>query len=414
MSTLSLYSFTAFHTILIFAAVQPTSSDFTTSKMEFGAGSPPSFANCTNITDQNVRNLALARGITGLLCFVLCVVTLVIELFLACRMKKFRTILHRLFIYLTISTVAYLFVLSLHIGHYTQYPPQHSFCMAVGFLDQYTGSVQLCFTLGITAFLFYKVFTVCQDRIRPLPCEGNRCYSLWLEISFVILAFLTPLAFDWIPFVVVHYGETGPWCWIESLTSECQPDNRAFWEQMMLWYVPFGLVAFCSSLLILAMITVFVWMHYNEMIRVRIDGIIKETCLLLAFLAIFCILWLIEVVTRLILHHDLSAYGLWMIYAISTPLSGVIIPIGFTSYLYCKFRCTNLTSGQELNGTTEERAVQEPVDMSKPSVATAEPFLTTNDHEHGEAKLNKESTEVQSSETRPLLEQRFGQACNCM
>ena len=414
MSTLSLYSFTAFHTILIFAAVQPTSSDFTTSKMEFGAGSPPSFANCTNITDQNVRNLALARGITGLLCFVLCVVTLVIELFLACRMKKFRTILHRLFIYLTISTVAYLFVLSLHIGHYTQYPPQHSFCMAVGFLDQYTGSVQLCFTLGITAFLFYKVFTVCQDRIRPLPCEGNRCYSLWLEISFVILAFLTPLAFDWIPFVVVHYGETGPWCWIESLTSECQPDNRAFWEQMMLWYVPFGLVAFCSSLLILAMITVFVWMHYNEMIRVRIDGIIKETCLLLAFLAIFCILWLIEVVTRLILHHDLSAYGLWMIYAISTPLSGVIIPIGFTSYLYCKFRCTNLTSGQELNGTTEERAVQEPVDVSKPSVATAEPFLTTNDHEHGEAKLNKESTEVQSSETRPLLEQRFGQACNCM
>ena len=394
--------------------MQPISSDFTTSKMEFEAGSPPSLANCTNITDQNVRNLALGRGITGLLCFVLCVVTLVIELVLACRMKKFRTILHRLFICLTISTVAYLLVLSLHIGHYTQYPPQHSFCIAVGFLDQYTGSVQLCFTLGITAFLFYKVFTVCQDRIRPLPCEGNRCYSLWLEISFVILAFLTPLAFDWIPFVLVPYGETGPWCWIESLTSECKPDNRAFWEQMMLWYLPFGLVAFCSSLLILAMIMVFVWMHYHEMIRVRIDGIIKETCLLLAFLAVFCILWLIEVVTRLTLHHNPSAYGLWMIYAISTPLSGVIVPIGFTSYLYCKFRCTNLTSGQELNGTTEERVVQEPVAVSKPSVATAEPFLTTSDQEHGETKLNKESTEVQSSESRPLLEQRFGQTCNCM
>ena len=51
--------------------------------MEFEAGShPPSFANCTNITDQDVRNLALARGIAGLLCFVLCVVTLIIELVL--------------------------------------------------------------------------------------------------------------------------------------------------------------------------------------------------------------------------------------------------------------------------------------------------------------------------------------------
>ena len=322
--------------------------------MKFEAGShPPSFANCTNITDQDVRNLALARGITGLLCFVLCVVTLVIELVLACRMKKFRTILHRLFIYLTISTVAYLFVLSLHIGHYTQYPPQHSFCIAVGFLDQYTGSVQLCFTLGITAFLFYKTYTGCRGEIRLLKCMENHYCNLGLELLFVFLSFLTPLVFDWIPFVLVPYGETGPWCWIESLASKCKLKNQAFWEQMMLWYVPFGLVAFCSFLLILAMIMVFIWMHYHKMIQVRIGEIIKEQCLLLGFLVVFCILWLTEVVTRLILYHNESTYGLWVIYALSTPLSGVIIPIGFTSYLPCKLYCRNHKTGKELDGTAE-------------------------------------------------------------
>ena len=382
--------------------------------MEFEAGSPPpSFANCTNITDQNVRNLALARGITGLLCFVLCVLTLIIELVLACWMRKFRTILNRLFIYLTISTVAYLFVLSLHIEHYFQYPHQHNFCIAVGFLDQYTGSVQLCFTLGITVYLFYKALSGCQGGIKPPPCVENRYCNHWLEVTFVVLSFLTPLAFDWIPFALVPYGQTGPWCWIESLGSKCKLNNQAFWEQMMLWYVPFGLVAFCSFLLILAMIVLFAWMRYHKMILVRIDGIIKEQCLLLGFLVVFCILWLTEVVTRLVLYHNESTYGLWVIYAISTPLSGVIIPIGYTSYLPCKLYCKNHKAGNELGGTVEGNPVQASVGESTNSVTT-EPIVVSSHWERSEAKQNKESAEVQPSETTTLLRHRAGHTCTCM
>ena len=372
--------------------------------MEFEAGShPPSFANCTNITDQDVRNLALARGIAGLLCFVLCVVTLIIELVLACWMKNFRTILHRLFIYLTISTVAYLLVLSLHIEHYFEYPHQHDFCIAVGFLDQYTGSVQLCFTLGITAFLFYKTYTGCRGGIRLLKCMENRYCNLVLELLFVVLSFLTPLVFDWIPFVLVPYGETGPWCWIESLASKCKLKNQAFWEQMMLWYVPFGLVALCSFLLILAMIMVFIWMHYHKVIQVRIGEIIKEQCLLLGFLVVFCILWLIEVVTRLTLYHNESTYGLWVIYALSTPLSGVIIPIGFTSYLPCKLYCRDHKTGKELDGTAEPT-----------SVTTKQLLNTSTNEEHSEAKQNKESMKVQPTEREPLLGQRVRPTCTHM
>ena len=382
--------------------------------MEFAASSLP-FANCTNITEKSIKNIALARGITGLVCFIFCLITLITELALACQRRQFRTILHRLFIYLTISTSAYLAVLSLHIEHYFEYRLQHNFCIAIGFLDEYTGSVQLCFTFGITTFLFYKVFTVCQDCIRPLPCEGNWCYSLSLEVIFVILSVLVPLGFDWIPFILVPYGETGPWCWIESLVSNCRESNNGFWEQMMLWYVPFGLVALCSFGLILAMVVVFVWMHCRELIRVRIDGIIKETCLLLGFLVVFCILFLIEVVSRLVLRTNENIYTLWLVYAISTPISGVVIPIGFFSYLQCKLCCINHKQGEELDGTLEDRTAPESSRVSAPSVTTAQNVLTNSNKEDNEASINKPEQETTPlSETRPLLEERFGSTCKCM
>ena len=382
--------------------------------MEFEA-IPPPFTNCSNITEQNLKNLALTRGITGLVCFVLCLITLITELVLACRRRKFRTILHRLFIYLTISTAVYLAVLSLHIEHYFEYPFRHKFCIAIGFLDQYTGSVQLFFTFGITAFLFYKVFTVCQDCIRPLPCEGNRCYSLSLEVIFVIVSFLIPLAFDWVPFVLTPYGETGPWCWIESVVSQCKESKEGFWEQMLLWYIPFGLVALCSFGLILAMVAVFVCMRYREVIRIRIDGIIKETCLLLAFLVVFCLLCLIEVVTRLVLYKNESIYTLWLIYAISTPISGVIIPIGFLSYLQCKLCCcTNRKHGHELDDTLEDSTVPKSIQVSAPSVTTTQKFHTSSKGEN-EASITEQGGDATPlTETRPLLEHRFGRTCNCM
>jgi len=183
----------------------------------------------------------------------------------------------------------------------------------------------------------------------------------------------------------------------------------------MLWYVPFGLVALCSFGLILAMVVVFVWMRCRELIRVRIDGIIKETCLLLGFLVVFCILFLIEVVIRLVLYSNESIYILWLVYAISTPISGVVIPIGFFSYLQCKLHCISRKQREELDGTLEDRTAPESSRVSAPSVTTAQNFLTNSNEEDNEASINKPEKETTPlSETRPLLEQGFGSACKCM
>ena len=108
-------------------------------------------------------------------------------------------------------------------------------------------------------------------------------------------------------------------------------------------------------------------------------------------------------VTRLTLYHNESTYGLWVIYALSTPLSGVIIPIGFTSYLPCKLYCRDHKTGKELDGTAEPT-----------SVTTKQLLNTSTNEEHSEAKQNKESMKVQPTEREPLLGQRVRPTCTHM
>lgn len=81
-----------------------------------------SFSNCTNMDVQDVRLLALTRGVTGVLCLLICVVTI----FLLLRKRDLVSTLRestqaRLMAYLLLSTTVYLMVLSTHMEHYWNY-----------------------------------------------------------------------------------------------------------------------------------------------------------------------------------------------------------------------------------------------------------------------------------------------------
>ena len=80
-------------------------------------GDPDAYLNCTNLTTDQFRSISLTRGITGIICAVLCFLTLVVIL----GTKTWQNIRQRLFLYLTISTVAYMIVLSMHLEHYYHY-----------------------------------------------------------------------------------------------------------------------------------------------------------------------------------------------------------------------------------------------------------------------------------------------------
>ena len=79
-----------------------------------------SFINCTNMGAQEVRRLGLTRGLTGVVCFLLCVATMVLVA-KRCLPALRESMQARLMAYLLFSTAAYLFVLSTHIQYYWNY-----------------------------------------------------------------------------------------------------------------------------------------------------------------------------------------------------------------------------------------------------------------------------------------------------
>ena len=147
-----------------------------------------SYASCTNLS--HFRSLSLTRGTTVGVCFLLCLLKLV----LICASKTWKTIHQRLFLYLTISTILYLAILTLHFEHYFDYPGQDKFCVAVGFLDEYSGMVQLFFTLGITLFLFADVCFKCmkKDCVSIVP---DRFPDVWKSVKCARILEITFLAY---------------------------------------------------------------------------------------------------------------------------------------------------------------------------------------------------------------------------
>ena len=304
---------------------------------------PTSYKDCANISEAAFKSLSLARDTTAGFCLLLCFLTLT----LICISRSWKSIHERLFLYLTASTVFYLAVLTMHIEHYFHYTWQDRFCIAVGFLDQYSGSVQLLFTWWITLFLFVDVSLKLKGRdyaslvpaCFPGCWRGQKCASV-LECILVTLAIVCPIISSVLPFLLVSYGETGPWCWIRTLEhNSCKQSAEGFWEQMGLWYIPFGVVALCSLLFILLMFVLLIcWMLKFPALQVKIHGLkssVAETCLLVLFLIVYFVLFSIEITGRIISSID-NIFWVWMLYAISTPLSGAILPIAFFIYRFNK------------------------------------------------------------------------------
>ena len=182
--------------------------------------------NCTDLTLHQGEIAALTRGLTGVICFLMCSIALVFQGTYICHSRNTNT-LQRLILYLTVSTVLYTGVLSLHLEHYFRYEGQEKFCVAIGALSLYTSSVQLLLILWITLLLFHRLFSLSETyNYLAMKCKPkSNCCSIQLkqgcccEILFCIFCFLLPWTLIWIPLLdgPGSYGAAGPWCWIQSV-----------------------------------------------------------------------------------------------------------------------------------------------------------------------------------------------------
>lgn len=301
------------------------------------------FSQCSNISLHHLRVLALVRGSVGIFCFLLCLATFLFELVYICR-KKASTTLQRLFVYLTLSTLFYTGVLSLHSEHFFQYnqEAQCIVCKMVGFLDEYTGCVQFLLTLGIIFKLLHKMSSFWQNSYLQGGCLSR--HHMKLEIGFVATCFLLPLTVMWVPFLNTDdkpgsYGLQGAWCWIQAIQEDCQDSSKGYLEQLFLWYVPYAVVSTLSLICVVVIIIflIYICLHYN-LYRNKIRAVMTEILLLLPFLVAFSCVCMVEITIVVLLRYGrnynlhLHKFPMLMCYAITTPIGGVVIPIAFFVY----------------------------------------------------------------------------------
>ena len=297
-------------------------------------------------------------------CFVLCLATFLFELCYICR-KKSSTTLQRLFVYLTFSNVLYTAVFSCHFEHYFEYSEtvQCYLCKIIGLSDQYTGSVQLLLTLGISFKLFHKMSSFWRrKKINQGVLKRNH---FKFEALFVALCFLLPLVVVWVPFLTKSgpgsYSVDGAWCWIRVIQENCQDSPKGLFMQLLLWYIPFAAVSTLSLVCIVAIMVFLCYIscHHHEY-RSKLRMALMDMMLLLPFLVALCCVWLVEVITIILVHLDrkgkfeLNRYVLWMCYAITTPIGGVVIPIAFFVYFLRKKR---YVSSHKLRNVSNIRTV---------------------------------------------------------
>ena len=293
--------------------------------------------NCSGFTDEEIKLVAGLRcGLASLACLVLIIVLVALVIISkAKRTQLCGSVVRRLAIWLTAVTVVYEFVLALSLVNYF-IPIDEAFCEFDGFMNQYFGSVQLVFALVISFIVFAQ--TTGENWAVKLQQFAEKKAISCTEVVFVLVVFIFPALFDWIPFITNSYGSTGPWCWIRNIEEDCTENTAGLDEQIALWTVPFGLVALVTLALVIIALCWLCYASCKFRIRRGILDSLPSLATSLFFLFFTVVMYTLEVAMRSysFYHNDL---GTWKAYAVSAPLGQLTIPLALLVAIYLPLSC---------------------------------------------------------------------------
>lgn len=121
----------------------------------------------------------------------------------------------------------------------------------------------------------------------------------------------------------------------------------------------------------------------------------------------YCVVAIVEGSTRSILNiPHVDIFFLWMVYAVITPIGGIVVPIGFFLYLFCTKNVYSSSPGNRVvsvraysdfqTGKVGDHLIHNPSRISLPS--------NTSDRD-SKFFLSRsgEETSIRSSQTQPLI-----------
>ena len=225
-------------------------------------GSSGSGESCNDsYTTEQKNTIFSAMGGTALVSFSLCVVAMMFVLCFKLHKKfVYRLALYQVFSSMLVSLAVMLATVPIYIHDLIPYT---TICTAGGYILEYLMWVKLLFAF----FLLFHIF-----------CLAAFLKNLMkLEVYYVLLSFLIPLLFTWIPFIHTSYGSTESWCWIRAHSS-CDPTQRyweGFIEQFALWYGPLSICIFVSIPAIIVILVAFKY-RYNRLSPSESDPLLEE------------------------------------------------------------------------------------------------------------------------------------------
>lgn len=305
---------------------------------------------CVELSSQQYWHLALARGLTGTSCFVLSTVILIVMVIGMYRSRFTRGLLEWIVLYLSaltmIDDILFLILVFPTLAEWS------GFCRALGIAMEIVNWVQIGCTIILAIHQLYLLYQVITTERYPYMSltdhrEQTRRHTKMIKRFHygALLAIWMPLLVSvvWLPFESgnEYHEEESEWCWIVSVTDDCEKEAVEFSKELIVWYIPVLVVTCVTACTTLATLAVWVYTSYKN--HYNGDNVVENyrpsNLMTLITFGLFTVTSTVEVGVRTFtIMYRKHNYVLWMIFAVVTPFRDVILPVGYSiqSYLYRK------------------------------------------------------------------------------
>ncbi len=270
-----------------------------------------------------VAVVSSGSGILSALCciFVICLVFL---------LKKHYFFTQRIILYHCMAALfrSVALITRFHrLGYKDELKLQTVMCSISGFLDQLT-SWYLLMDYSVITFTLLMTAVFHKNVAR-------------LERLYVVLIFVLPLTFNWIPFIDNTYGRFDEYCWIRTTNfDDCSEHKFGYVVQTVLWNVHFYIFLVLSISTYVVIIAIIAWRKRHRRGKMGNDSkmdtlkkSLNDEVLSLIFFPFGAVVLNIFPLAKKIydfIYIDNPSYGLHFASSVISPLQGGYIALIYT------------------------------------------------------------------------------------
>lgn len=278
---------------------------------------------CFDYSDARYTAVVVVRSILAFVAslFILCMIGIIVFF------QKYLFFTQRMIMYLAISSFTYSIVTVFNVSSLNARTSDAAlnYCILMGFLEQVLVWWEVMAVTSIVIQLFIKtVFDKTTEKF---------------EIVYILMIFLFPFLFSWIPFIHNAYGPAGLVCWIRIFNlDDCHVFHTGSAYALTLFYLPVFVI---MIVLVILMSVSFIFIHrrrkiwvgtYNRDSKLE-KAMEQEIRPLIYYPFIFIVINVINYVAYLYIsygNNDVARFVLGTISTFVYRLQGILITLVFT------------------------------------------------------------------------------------